>query len=178
MSLRDGCHVCRYDGTGVADGLFWVMNTKIDSEHEVFMRRCLGLAKEASDAGEVPVGALVVRQGEVIASARNAQIGSCDPTAHAEIIALRAASLALDNYRMPGCVLYTTVEPCLMCAGAALHARVDCVVYGAEEPRAGAASGRVNYFTEMAHVHKLTLVGGILEEDCRYLIQQFFKSRR
>jgi len=150
----------------------------VQNDHEAFMRQCLSLASEASDAGEVPVGALVVRQGEVIASARNTQIGSCDPTAHAEILALRAASVEIANYRLPGCTLYTTVEPCLMCAGALLHARVDCVVYGTEEPRAGAASGRVNYFTEMTHVHKLTLIGGILEEDCRYLIQQFFKSRR
>jgi len=142
------------------------------------MSNCLELAMEASVAGEVPVGALVVKQGAVISSARNAQIGSCDPTAHAEIIALREASIALSNYRLPGCTLYSTVEPCLMCAGALLHARVDCVVYGADEPRAGAASGRVNYFTEMAHVHKLDLIGGVLAEDCRALIQQFFKNRR
>jgi len=142
------------------------------------MSNCLELAMEASVAGEVPVGALVVKQGAVISSARNAQIGSCDPTAHAEIIALRDASIVLSNYRLPGCTLYSTVEPCLMCAGALLHARVDCVVYGADEPRAGAASGRVNYFTEMAHVHKLDLIGGVLAEDCRALIQQFFKNRR
>jgi len=146
--------------------------------HETYMAQCLSLAAKASDEGEVPVGALIVKEGAVIASAQNAQVGSCDPTAHAEVIALRAASLALENYRLPGCTLYTTVEPCLMCAGALLHARVDCVVYGAAEPRAGATSGRVNYFTEMAHVHKLELVGGVLEEDCRALIQQFFKKRR
>lgn len=142
------------------------------------MRSCLKLAAEAFDNEEVPVGALIVRDGEIIATARNAQIGSCDPTAHAEIIALRAASAAANNYRLPGCTLYSTVEPCLMCAGAMLHARVDCLVYGATEPRAGAASGPVNYFTEMDHVHKLDIVGGVLEVECRRLIQQFFRNRR
>ena len=91
---------------------------------------------------------------------------------------MRAASLATGNYRLPGCTLYSTVEPCLMCAGAMLHARVERVVYGASEPRAGAASGRVNYFMEMAHLHKLEVVGGVLEEECRDLMQKFFKDRR
>lgn len=154
------------------------MSTSSHNANEAFMRRCLQLAIEASDNEEVPVGALVVKNGEIIASARNAQIGSCDPTAHAEIIALRAASAAVNNYRLPGCTLYSTVEPCLMCAGALLHARIDCLVYGATEPRAGAASGHVNYFAEMAHVHRLDIVGGVLEEECKRLIQQFFQNRR
>jgi len=146
--------------------------------HELYMQQCLTLAAEAAAAGEVPVGAIVVCNDEVVATARNAQIGSCDPTAHAEVVALRSASLALDNYRLPGCTLYSTVEPCLMCAGALLHARVDCVVYGAPEPRAGAASGHVNYFAEMTHLHKMEVVGGVLEKECRELIQNFFKVRR
>lgn len=146
--------------------------------YETYMKECLKLATSASDAGEVPVGAIVVRDDEIIAKARNAQIGDCDPTAHAEVSALRAASLATGNYRLPGCTLYSTVEPCLMCAGAMLHARVERVVYGASEPRAGAASGRVNYFMEMAHLHKLEVVGGVLEEECRDLMQKFFKDRR
>ncbi len=149
-----------------------------DQSHESFMHQALLLAKDASRLQEVPVGAIVVHKGVVIAEASNAQIGNCDPTAHAEINALRLAASALDNYRLPGCTIYSTVEPCLMCAGAMLHARVDCVVYGAPEPRAGAASGRVNYFTEMAHVHKLKVIGGVLEDDCRNLIKEFFRQRR
>jgi len=101
--------------------------------HEDFMRRCLQLAEEASQAAEVPVGAVIVREGKIIAEARNAQIGECDPTAHAEIIALRIASGVVQNYRLPGCTLYSTVEPCLMCAGAIIHARIDRLVYGAVE---------------------------------------------
>ena len=147
-------------------------------KHEFYIKECLKLAREAADAGEVPVGAMVVRDGEVIAAARNAQIGSCDPTAHAEVIALRAASLASENYRLPGCTLYSTIEPCLMCAGALLHARVELVVYGAPEPRAGAATGRVNYFAEMTHLHKLEVLGGVLEEEYRELMQKFFRQRR
>ena len=142
------------------------------------MQQCLELAAQASVAGEVPVGSIVVRDNVVISQAGNAQIGLCDPTAHAEIIALREAALATDNYRLTGCTLYSTVEPCLMCAGALLHARVDRLVYGAPEPRAGAATGKVNYFTEMAHVHKLQVTGGVLEDECRQLIQNFFQNRR
>ena len=106
-----------------------MQNTTDIATHEFYMRECLKLAGEASDAGEVPVGALIVRDGEIIARARNAQIGDCDPTAHAEVVALRSASVATGNYRLPGCTLYSTVEPCLMCAGALLHARVERVVY-------------------------------------------------
>ena len=142
------------------------------------MQQCLELAAQASVAGEVPVGSIVVRDNVVISQAGNAQIGLCDPTAHAEIIALREAALATDNYRLTGCTLYSTVEPCLMCAGALLHARVDRLVYGAPEPRAGAATGKVNYFTEMAHVHKLQVTGGVLEDECRQLIRNFFQNRR
>lgn len=146
--------------------------------YEQYMQQCLELAAQASVAGEVPVGSIVVRDNVVISQAGNAQIGLCDPTAHAEIIALREAALATDNYRLTGCTLYSTVEPCLMCAGALLHARVDRLVYGAPEPRAGAATGKVNYFTEMAHVHKLQVTGGVLEDECRQLIQNFFQNRR
>ena len=155
-----------------------MQNSSNIAAHEFFMKECLKLAGEASAAGEVPVGAIVVREDEIIAKARNAQIGECDPTAHAEVLALRAASLATENYRLPGCTLYSTVEPCFMCAGALLHARVELVVYGAAEPRAGAASGRVNYFEELIHLHKLEVIGGVLEDECRELMQNFFKNRR
>ena len=153
-------------------------STPDNTAHTGYMRHCLELAQKASDAGEVPVGAIIVQQDTVIATACNAQIGNCDPTAHAEIIALRAAALSIDNYRLPGCTLYSTVEPCLMCAGAALHARVDRVVFGAPEPRAGAVGGDINYFTSMSHVHKLEVIGGVLEDECRVIIQEFFRARR
>ena len=146
--------------------------------HEPFMAECIKLAIKASENEEVPVGCVVVSNNQIIASASNAQIGNCDPTAHAEVIALRKAALATENYRLPGCTLYSTVEPCLMCAGAILHARVDCVVYGATEPRAGAATGEVDYFASMSHIHKLDVIGGVLEQECRQLIQQFFRQRR
>lgn len=151
---------------------------QVAAQHDAYMRQALELANEAARLQEVPVGAIVIRNGEIIARAGNAQITACDPTAHAEVNVLRIASKALGNYRLPGCTVYSTVEPCLMCAGALLHARVDCLVYGAPEPRAGAASGSVNYFAEMTHVHKLEVIGGVLEGECRQLIQSFFKSRR
>ncbi len=154
------------------------MSLPENNPHEHFMRECLKLAKNASDAGEVPVGAIVVREDRIIAKASNAQISECDPTAHAEVLALRAAALSTDNYRLPGCTLYSTVEPCLMCAGALLHARVQRVVFGAAEPRAGAVGGQINYFAAMSHVHKLEIVGGVLEAECRLIIQDFFRARR
>jgi len=147
-------------------------------QHELYMQQCLELAKRASYMGEVPVGAVIVKQGIVLATASNAQIGMCDPTAHAEVIALRDAAKVQENYRLSGCTVYSTVEPCLMCAGALLHARVDKVVYGAAEPRAGAVTGSVDYFDEMTHIHKLEVVGGVLEEECRHMIQSFFRARR
>lgn len=155
-----------------------INNSPDNTAHEGYMRHCLELARNASDVGEVPVGAIIVRQHKIIATACNAQIGNCDPTAHAEVIALRAAALNTDNYRLPGCTLYSTVEPCLMCAGAALHARVDRVVFGAAEPRAGAVGGEVDYFARMSHVHKLEVIGGVLADECRVIIQEFFRARR
>lgn len=155
-----------------------MMNSADDNIHEFHMRECIELAQDASNVGEVPVGAIVVFDDKVIARASNAQIKNCDPTAHAEVLALRAASHATDNYRLPGCTLYSTVEPCLMCAGAALHARVKCIVYGAPEPRAGAVGGEIDYFNRMTHVHKLSVIGGVLEEQCKVIMQDFFKARR
>lgn len=147
-------------------------------EYEPYMERALEQAAEAARNQEVPVGAVIVLDGEIIAAASNSQIGGCDPTAHAEINALRTAAKAVGNYRLTGCTVFSTIEPCLMCAGALLHARIERLVYGASEPRAGAASGDVNYFTQMTHVHKLDVVGGVLEGQCRRLIQDFFQSRR
>lgn len=142
------------------------------------MRRCIELAHNAAANGEVPVGAMIVRDNTIVAEAANAQIGRCDPTAHAEILCLREAASHTGNYRLPDCTLYTTIEPCLMCAGAIIHARLALVVFGAPEPRAGAVGGDINYFESMAHVHRIETTGGVLADECRALIQQFFRARR
>jgi tRNA(adenine34) deaminase len=148
------------------------------SEDHHFMQRCLQLAQQAAESGEVPVGALIVREGSIIAEAANQPVSSCDPTAHAEVCAIRRAAIALDNYRLVGCTLYSSIEPCLMCAGAAMHARLDKIVYGASEPRAGAVSGGTNYFEQLRHLHPLEISGGLLEAESRALIQAFFRARR
>lgn len=148
------------------------------SPDEALMQRCIELAAIAAANEEVPVGALIVCGDKVIAEAYNQPISQCDATAHAEISCIRAASLAVGNYRLPGCTLYSSIEPCLMCAGAIMHARLERVVYGASEPRGGAASGSVNYFTELAHLHKIEVTGNVLADECRQLIQDFFRARR
>lgn len=147
-------------------------------DHQHYMRHCLRLAEQAANAGEVPVGAIVVMDDVVIAEAQNQPISRCDPTAHAEVCAIRLAAQRLDNYRLVGCTLYSSIEPCLMCAGAAMHARVDAIVFGASEPRAGAVSGGTNYFEQLRHLHSLDITGGVLEAESRALIQAFFRARR
>lgn len=146
--------------------------------HEALIKRCIELAQQAADNEEVPVGALIVRDGSVIAEASNQPISRCDPTAHAEVCCIRAAAEVMANYRLVGCTLYSTIEPCLMCAGAVMHARLDAIVYGATEPRGGAVSGSVNYFDELSHLHKIEVTGDVLAGECRELIQAFFRSRR
>jgi len=148
------------------------------SDHQHYMHRCLQLAERAGQLGEVPVGAIIVKDNVVIAEASNQPISLCDPTAHAEICAIREAAQKLNNYRLVGCTLYSSIEPCLMCAGAALHARLDEIVYGASEPRAGAVSGGANYFQQLRHLHPLEITGGVLETQSRELIQTFFRARR
>lgn len=147
-------------------------------DHEHYIRRCIELARIAAANEEVPVGALITRDGEIIAEASNQPISSCDPTAHAEICCIRAACTLVDNYRLTGCTLYSSIEPCLMCAGAVMHARLDKIVYGAAEPRGGAVSGQVNYFESLSHLHKIEVTGEVLAADCRELIQSFFRARR
>lgn len=147
-------------------------------EHEFYIKRCIELATQAALNEEVPVGALIVRDGKIIAEASNQPISSCDPTAHAEICCIREAATVISNYRLNGCTLYSSIEPCLMCAGAVMHARLDAIVYGAPEPRGGAVSGGVNYFEALSHLHKIDVCGEILAIECRELIQQFFRSRR
>ncbi len=143
-----------------------------------WMRLALQEARAAAEAGEVPVGAIVVRHGEVIATGRNAPIARHDPTAHAEIAALRAAAERLGNYRLDGCTLYVTLEPCAMCSGAMLHARLPRVVFGAAEAKTGAAGSVVNLFAEPRLNHQTALQGGVLADECAALLSDFFQQRR
>ena len=143
-----------------------------------FMQLALRQAQAAADAGEVPVGAVVVRAGQVIASGHNAPLASLDPTAHAEVNAIRAAAQALGNYRLDDCTLYVTLEPCAMCSGAALHGRFKRVVFGAAEPKTGAAGSVLNLFANSQLNHQTQIVGGVLADDCAHLLQRFFEQRR
>ncbi len=145
---------------------------------ESLMRLALEQARRAQDAGEVPVGAVVVKEGRVIATGRNAPIGDHDPTAHAEIAALREAARALGNYRLDGCTLYVTLEPCAMCSGAMLHARLARVVYGAPDPRTGAAGSVIDLFARPELNHQTTVQGGVLAQECGDLLRGFFRERR
>ena len=145
--------------------------------HESFMRLALQEARTALQRGEVPVGAVLVAGAKVVASGFNQPIQQVDPTAHAEIVALRGAARALENYRLTGSTLYVTVEPCLMCVGALVHARVGTVVFGAVEPKGGAIRS-VLRVEDLALNHRFDVVEGVLEADCRQLIQDFFKARR
>ena len=142
------------------------------------MALALEEARKAHAAGEVPVGAVVVVDGEVIGAGFNQPISAHDPTAHAEIVALRAAAARAGNYRLTGSTLYVTVEPCLMCVGAMVHARVELVVYGAPEPKAGAIVSMTNAHELAGLNHRLQTLGGVLENECREVMQSFFKSRR
>jgi len=143
-----------------------------------WMREALAQAQAAMQAGEVPVGAVLVRGGRVIATGRNAPIAGHDPTAHAEMAALRAAARQLGNYRLDGCTLYVTLEPCAMCSGAMLHARLPRVVYGAADPKTGAAGSVVNLFAEPLLNHQTQVTGGVLAEECGALLSDFFRARR
>lgn len=142
------------------------------------MRLALAEALKARDAGEVPVGAIVVVEDAVAGTGFNQPISSNDPTAHAEIVALRAAAARLGNYRLTGCTLYVTVEPCLMCVGAMVHARVGHVVFGATEPKAGAVVSMARAHELTGLNHRLEVTGGVLEDECRQVMQEFFRSRR
>lgn len=143
-----------------------------------FMAAALALARTAGDRGEVPVGAVVVLDGEVIGEGFNQPISSHDPTAHAEIVAIRDAATRVGNYRLTGAVVYVTIEPCQMCVGAMVHARIARVVYGTPEPRAGAIESAMRAHEHPSLNHRMTALGGVCEEECRDLIQAFFRSRR
>ena len=143
-----------------------------------FMRRALELAKEARLRGEVPVGAVVVLDGAVVGEGYNQPIGAHDATAHAEIVALREAGRKVGNYRLTGAVLYVTIEPCQMCVGAMIHARIARVVYGTREPRAGAIESAMRAHEHPSVNHRMEATGGMLEDECRALIQEFFRHKR
>jgi tRNA(adenine34) deaminase len=151
----------------------------VDIQHDRrLMRRALDLAQKARQAGEVPIGAVLAVDGAVIGEGYNRPISDHDPTAHAEIQALRAAARRVGNYRLPGSVLYVTLEPCAMCAGALMHARVARVVFGAPDPKTGACGGVVNLFAEARLNHHARVQGGVLAEECGALLRAFFASRR
>lgn len=149
-----------------------------DTLDKHWMQQALALARCAAADGEVPVGALLVQDGKVIGEGWNKPIGEHDPTAHAEVVALRAAAQALRNYRLTGATLYVTLEPCLMCCGAMLHARIARLVYGASDPKVGAAGGHFNAFTASGLNHQLAVTGGVLAEESAALLQGFFRARR
>lgn len=145
---------------------------------EALMREALAEARRAEAAGEVPVGAIVVIDGEIVARGFNCPIGAVDPTAHAEIVALREAAVRAGNYRLTGAELYVTVEPCLMCVGAAVHARVRRLIYGAPEPKAGALGSATDALAVPGLNHRFEVTGGVLAEECGALLQTFFRLRR
>jgi tRNA(adenine34) deaminase len=148
------------------------------SDDERFMRQALDLARQAAAAGEVPVGCVIVRDGAVVATGFNSPIARRDPTSHAEMEALRAAGLALGNYRLTGCTLYVTLEPCAMCTGAMVHARIARLVYGATDPKAGAAGSVFDLARSPSLNHRMDVTGEVLAGECRDLLQGFFRERR
>jgi tRNA(adenine34) deaminase len=151
------------------------MQAELDRQ---FMQHALDQAKLAAAAGEVPVGAVLVRDGQIISTGFNQPIANSDPSAHAEMMALRAAAQKESNYRLPGTTLYVTLEPCTMCAGSMLHARLDRVVFGATDPKTGAAGSVLNVFSEKQINHQTQVEGGIMGEECGQILRDFFKERR
>lgn len=158
------------------------MSHAIEAFDTQWMRCALDLARRAAAGGEVPVGAVLVRDaagtGEIVGRGGNAVIGRSDPTAHAEINALRDAAAGIGNYRLPDTTLYVTVEPCMMCVGAMVHARVGRLVFGAREPRTGVVASRGRALEHPAHNHAVQVCGGVLAEECADLMRSFFKERR
>ena len=146
--------------------------------HETLMREALEMARCALAAGEVPVGAIVAVDGEIVGRGFNQPLSSNDPTAHAEIVAIRNAARTVANYRLTGATLCVTVEPCLMCVGALVHARIGTLLFGAVEPRTGAVTSTVRGGELPGHNHRFEVVAGVLESDCRALMQDFFRARR
>ena len=148
------------------------------SRDQEFMRLALELAAEGAALGEVPVGAVLVQHGQVIGRGFNRPISGSDPSAHAEMVAVRAAAQAASNYRLPGSTLYVTLEPCSMCAGLIVHSRVSRVVYGALEPKAGVVQSQGRFFEQRFLNHRVMFEGGVLAEECGRILSDFFKARR
>ena len=151
------------------------MQAELDAR---FMQEALHLAAQAGASGEVPVGAVVVRDGEILGRGQNAMIAHNDPTAHAEILALRDAAQRVGNYRLVDCEIYVTLEPCVMCAGATMHARIARVIFGAADPKTGACGSVVNLFAEERLNHHAELTDGVLSEACAQQLKEFFALRR
>lgn len=151
------------------------MNPEID---EYWMRYALALASNAEAQGEVPVGAVLVRDNEVLGKGWNQSITLCDPSAHAEMLAMRMAGIKAQNYRLPNTTLYVTLEPCAMCAGAMIHARIQRVVFGAYDPKTGAAGSMFSLLNDERHNHQIEVVGGVLKEECAENLRTFFRKRR
>ena len=143
-----------------------------------YMREALRLALDAESLGEVPVGAVVVKDGEIIGRGFNQPISAHDPTAHAEVVAMRNATVAIGNYRLVGCELFVTLEPCIMCAGAIMHARVSRLVYGAADPKTGACGSVIDLFANDRLNHHAAMVGGVLAQECGARLSRFFGQRR
>jgi tRNA(adenine34) deaminase len=150
----------------------------LESKDEVFMQAALDLARQAAAVDEVPVGAVVVIGGEIVGQGFNQPIIRHDPTAHAEVMALRDAAQRLGNYRLPDSTLYVTLEPCVMCSGAIMHARVGRVVFGARDPKTGAAGSVIDLYSEPRLNHHADIEGGVLAEECAALLSSFFAARR
>ena len=148
------------------------------SQDERFMREALALAAQGAALGEVPVGAVLVQDGQIIGRGFNCPISQHDPSAHAEMVAVRDAAQALQNYRLPGVTLYVTLEPCSMCAGLIVHSRIQRVVYGATEPKAGVVVSRGQFFEEAFLNHRVLVEGGVLAEECGAVLSEFFRQRR
>lgn len=149
-----------------------------ETKHKDWMQVALSLAHQAAQAGEVPVGAIIVKDGLIIGRGSNAPIGLHDPSAHAEIIALRDAAKNIANYRLVGCTMYVTLEPCAMCAGAIQHARIATLVYGASDAKTGACGSVVNLMAETKLNHHTEVISGIMADECSATLSQFFKERR
>lgn len=152
--------------------------SEASADDERYIREALALAAEGEAVGEVPVGAVVVVEGEIVGRGFNAPIGTHDPSGHAEIRALRDAAARVGNYRLPGATLYVTLEPCVMCAGAIMHARVGRIVFGASDPKTGACGSVVDLFAEPRLNHHATVQGGVLADDCVEALRRFFRARR
>ena len=153
------------------------MDTTLSTD-TFFMKRALELSQSAADYGEVPVGAVIVYDGEIVGEGYTQPISSCDPTAHAEVVAMRRACATLNNYRLTGCELYVTIEPCTMCVGAMVHARIKRVIFGALEPRAGALQSQFQLMENSPYNHSIAWNGGVLAEQCAAMMADFFRQKR